>query len=213
MSDLVKLLSPTQENLRLAADELINGNLVAFPTETVYGLAGNAYDDTAVARVFSLKKRPQNYPLSVCYRSLEQASVDVFINDFALLVAKHFLPGPITLLLKHRTDSKISKLCSAGTETIGIRIPAHPVALELLSFLSFPLTATSANLSKKTSPKLAEDVADALAVDALTVIDGGCCSIGIESTILDLSGDIPKILRVGAIDKAEIFEKCNNFVV
>ncbi|MDR3151536.1 MAG: Sua5/YciO/YrdC/YwlC family protein, partial [Holosporaceae bacterium] len=120
MSDSVKLLSPTRENLQFAADEIARGNPVAFPTETVYGLGGNAYDDAAVARVFSMKKRPQTQPLSVCYQSLERASKDVFINDFALLVAEHFLPGPVTLLLKHRANSKISKLCSAGSETVGI---------------------------------------------------------------------------------------------
>ncbi|MDR1362268.1 MAG: threonylcarbamoyl-AMP synthase [Holosporaceae bacterium] len=200
-------LPSTPENLRWAAAELGRGNPVVFPTETVYGIAANARDDEAVARVFSLKRRSDTQPLSVCYQSLEQASEDVFLNDFALLLGKHWLPGPITLLLRRRPESKISHICSAGQETLGIRIPNHPVALELLNLLPFPLTATSANLSGEASPKSATEVANALATNAMAIIDGGRCSVGVESTVLDLAGDVPRILRAGAVEASELMKK------
>lgn len=236
MTLLYNIIQPTSENLDLAVNELIHGNLVAFPTETVYGLGGNAYDDASIAKIFLYKHRPEFNPLSVCYGSLEQASEDVFVTKEALLISKHFLPGPITMLLKRRPNSRLSWLCSAGLETVGIRIPAHPVAQELLARLPFPLAAPSANQSGKISPTSAANVTlDPLSLAKATaalqaqsaspttgseavnwssimlVIDGGQCPIGIESTIVDLGSDKPKILRLGAIAEEEVSEKCGLF--
>ncbi|MDR3179298.1 MAG: threonylcarbamoyl-AMP synthase [Holosporaceae bacterium] len=211
------IVQPTTENIKSAAEQLAEGNMVVFPTETVYGLGGNAYNDTAVAKIFSCKNRPEFNPLSVCYASLELASADVFVNEEASLLAKYFLPGPVTMLLKRKPDARLSWLCSAGLETIGIRIPDHPVAQALLAHLPFPLAAPSANQSGKISPTSAADVADAMETESLCIIDGGSCKIGIESTIVDLSGANPIIVRLGAVGKNEISAKCgwsfseNNF--
>ncbi|MDR2794422.1 MAG: threonylcarbamoyl-AMP synthase [Holosporaceae bacterium] len=199
---------PTIENIKSAAQELSNGNLVVFPTETVYGLGGNAYNDTSVAKIFSCKNRPEFNPLSVCYESLERASADIFIDEKAWLLAKCFLPGPVTMLLKRKPTSQLSWLCSVGLDTIGIRIPDHPVAQMLLAHLPFPLAAPSANQSGKISPTSAADVVDAMETESLCIIDGGSCKIGIESTIVDLTGDNPVIVRLGAIGENEITVKC-----
>ncbi|MDR2682056.1 MAG: threonylcarbamoyl-AMP synthase [Holosporaceae bacterium] len=203
------IVPPTTENIQRAAEKLAKGNLVVFPTETVYGLGGNAYDDNAVAQIFSCKNRPEFNPLSVCYGSLKQASADVFIDEKARLLANFFLPGPITLLLKKKPDAKLSWLCSAGLETVGIRVPDHPVAQALLAYLPFPLAAPSANQSGRISPTSAADVVDAMETESLCIIDGGPCKIGIESTILDLTGSSPIIVRLGAIGKDEISAKCS----
>lgn len=208
--DGTKIILPTYENIRSACKILINGELVAFPTETVYGLGGNAYDDHAVAKIFSYKNRSEINPISVCYSSLESSSDDVIITDSAFLLSKSFLPGPLTLLLQRKQKSRISLLCSAGTDTVGIRISSNPIALKLLSMIPFPLAAPSANKSTKLSPTNIDAVYESLKDNAnLTILDGGQCAIGIESTIIDCTNDKPQILRLGAISETEILQKCN----
>ncbi|MBE6447479.1 MAG: threonylcarbamoyl-AMP synthase [Alphaproteobacteria bacterium] len=188
---------------------LNNGGLVAFPTETVYGLGGNAYDDKVVAKIFECKSRPQFNPISVCYRDLKQAESDVEINDLAILFAEYFLPGAVTLILKRKISSKISWLCSAGKETIGIRVPNNDVALNLLKRLDFPLAAPSANRSADLSTTSPKEVSKSLQnIDDLLIIDGGECPLGIESTIVDLSENNVKILRQGAVSIEEISDRC-----
>lgn len=195
------------ENIDLAADILSDGNLVAFPTETVYGLGGNAYSDEVVASIFSCKKRSEFNPLSICYKNLESAANDVEITDYARRIATKFLPGPITLLLKRRPDSQLSLLCSAGLNTIGVRIPANSIAIDLLSRLNFPLAAPSANTSEKLSHTTAKSVNKDL--DNIAILDGGKCSLGIESTIVDCSGENIIIRRQGVITIDELAAKCN----
>lgn len=204
------MLLPTSENIQIASELLLNGELVAFPTETVYGLGGNAYDDNIVAKIFAYKNRSEINPISVCYPDLESASKDVIITDSASLLSEKFLPGPITILLKRKPKSKISLLCSAGTDLIGIRVPSNSIALKLLSMISFPLAAPSANKSTKISPTNAIAVSESLKENEnLTILDGGQCLIGIESTIIDCTCDKLRILRSGAISENEILEKCN----
>ena len=194
------------ENINVAVDVLLNGGLVAFPTETVYGLGGNAYSDSAVVSIFSCKKRSEFNPLSICYKSLESAANDVVITDYAHRIAKKFLPGPITLVLKRKIGTKLSLLCSAGLDTIGIRIPANPIALNLLSHLDFPLAAPSANTSGNLSHTTAESVNEDL--DGVAILDGGKCNLGIESTIVDCSGEKLIIRRQGAITANDLAQKC-----
>ena len=200
----------TANNLGFACEVLENGGLLAFPTETVYGLGGNAYSDEAVAEIFRCKNRSRLSPVSVCYPSFSEASRDVEINAKAELLAKEFLPGALTIILKKRTDSKISWLCSAGGDTVGIRVPNNPIALSLLEKLDFPLAAPSANKSSELSTTTAQSVRESLKnCENLVILDGGACNLGIESTIVDLSEeDQPKILRKGAISQEEIECRC-----
>jgi L-threonylcarbamoyladenylate synthase len=187
----------------IAVDVLTNGGIVAFPTETVYGLGGNAYDDTVVSKIFQCKGRPEIKPLSVCYSSLEMASVDVEFDDRAVILAKKFFPGPLTIVLKRKLSSRLSRLCSAGLETVGVRVPMHPIALDLLSQLPFPLAAPSANKSGASDPITAQQVSESLKdMENLLILDGGTCSVGTASTIVDLFNN--RIVRVGALDVAKI---------
>lgn len=194
------------KNIKAAAEVLERGDLVAFPTETVYGLGGNAYSDTVVAKIFAYKNRPELNPVSVCYPNLKAVPSDVEITKIAELVAEKFLPGPVTLVLKRRQNCRISLLCSAGLDTIGIRIPANTVALQLLSELNFPLALPSANTSGKLSHTTAESVAED--IGNIAILDGGKCNIGIESTIIDCSGEKLIIKRQGAVTIEEIAQKC-----
>ncbi len=196
--------------LDFACEVLRNGNLLAFPTETVYGLGGNAYSDEVVAKIFKYKNRSPFSPVSVCYPSFYSAYRDVEINPKAELLAKEFLPGALTIVLKKKIDSKISWMCSAGGDTVGIRVSNNPIALDLLKKLDFPLAAPSANISSELSTTTAQSVSESLKhCDDLVILDGGVCNLGIESTIVDLSVENqPKILRKGAISQEEIENKC-----
>ncbi len=202
----MKVLNPG--DLDFACKILRSDNLLAFPTETVYGLGGNAYSDDAVFKIFQCKKRSQFNPISVCYFSFHKSLSDVEPTKEAELLAENFLPGALTLVLRRKNYSKISWLCSAGKNTIGIRVPDHPMALSLLKNLNFPLAAPSANISSKLSSTTALDVCESFKSEDLYVLDGGICNLGIESTIVDLSGDQPRILRIGAISKEELEDKC-----
>ena len=204
-----KILNFSQENISFAAEALFHGDLVAFPTETVYGLGGNACDDAAVTKIFQYKGRPQFNPVSVCYANIDAAAKDVELTKLAETLAECFLPGPLTIVLKRKENSRLSWLCSAGQDTIGVRIPDSEVATALLSAIPFPLAAPSANRSSELSPTTAQAVSDSLkANENLVIFDGGQCKVGIESTIIDLSTSTPKLIRVGAISSEEIEEKC-----
>lgn len=200
-----RILKPTDAALYEAAATLAAGALVAFPTETVYGLGGDATDDTAVARIFEAKARPSFNPLISHVPDLEAAFA---LGDFdarARDVAEAFWPGPMTLVVQRRDKCPISLLASAGLDTIAIRVPAHPLAAELLRAVDRPIAAPSANPSGRVSPTTAEHVFTGLAGKVSIILDGGPCSVGLESTVLDLSGDRPAILRPGAVT-AEMLE-------
>ncbi|MDR0632439.1 MAG: threonylcarbamoyl-AMP synthase [Holosporaceae bacterium] len=198
-----EILAPTDESIKYVADVLVRGGVAAFPTETVYGLGGNAHCDKSISEIFLRKGRPESKPLNICYSSFEKVFDDVEINDRALVLAKKFLPGPLTIVLKRRSSSKLSQLCTGGLETMGVRIPSDPVAAKLLAQLPFPLAAPSANKSACPSSITAQQVSDSLKDNKnLIILDGGPCSIGIESTIVDLVEN--KIIRIGAISATEI---------
>lgn len=173
------------------------GQLVALPTETVYGLAADATNGEAVARIYSAKSRPQFNPLIVHVADAKTARQYVEWNDAAEQLARAFWPGPLTLVLPRRADTPISELVSAGGDSIAIRCPAHPVARQLLQAWGGGLAAPSANRSGRVSPTTAAHVREELP-DVL-VVDGGACAVGIESTVLDLTTERPAILRPGSI--------------
>jgi len=183
------------------AGELIRaGRLVAFPTETVYGLGCDATNDRAVAAVFAAKGRPEFNPLIVHVLGLKEAEALVMFNRRAAWLVDKFWPGPLSLVLKRQPDSKVSLLATAGLDTIAIRAPSHPIARALLQEAGVPIAAPSANRSGEVSPTEAAHVT----VAADMVLDGGRCQVGLESTVLDLTGDRPAILRPGAVTEEEI---------
>ena len=189
---------------RQAAETLQAGGLVAFPTETVYGLGADATNDRAVAGIFAAKKRPQFNPLIVHFRDAEGAAKEVVFDARAETVARRFWPGPLTLVLPRRRESSLSLLCSAGLQTQAVRVPAHPVAQRLLTDAGLPLAAPSANASGRISPTCAEHVARSLGARVAVILDGGPCAVGLESTVLDLSVPQPTILRPGAVTAEDL---------
>jgi L-threonylcarbamoyladenylate synthase len=182
-----------------AAALLRDGSLVAFPTETVYGLGGDATSEAAVAAIFAAKNRPSFNPLICHYASADAAFTDVIPTATALRIAAAFWPGPLTLVLPRRAGSRVSLLAGAGLDTLAVRVPAHPLAARLLAAVGRPVAAPSANLSGRVSPTTAAHVLDGLDSRIAAVIDGGACAVGLESTVLDLSGPVPMLLRAGGI--------------
>jgi L-threonylcarbamoyladenylate synthase len=192
------MLSPSASGLARAATLLRDGGLVAFPTETVYGLGGDARSDLAVARIFEAKGRPRFNPLIVHVPDLAAAEAVAVFDDRARKVAAAFWPGPLTLALPLRPGAGISPLVTADLPTVAVRLPAHPVAQALLRAFGGPLAAPSANPSGRISPTTAAHVLDGLSGRISAVVDGGPCAVGLESTILGLAGE-PAILRPGGI--------------
>ncbi len=194
------------EGLHRAAQILLDGGLVAFPTETVYGLGADARDDRAVARIFAAKGRPSFNPLIVHLPDVESARGYAKFNRDAERLAEAFWPGPLTLVLPVRPRSGLSPLVTAGLDTVGVRLPAHPVARALLSAFRGPLAAPSANRSGRVSATRPEHVLEGLGGRIEAVVDGGPCDVGIESTIVGLVGQ-PTLLRAGGIP-VEALEAC-----
>jgi L-threonylcarbamoyladenylate synthase len=189
----------TPDAIASAAALLRAGKLVAFPTETVYGLGGDATNDRAVARIFAAKGRPRFNPLIVHVPDLAVAEKIAEFNARALDAAQRFWPGPLTLVLQRRETADISLLARAGLDTVAVRVPSHPVAQALLRETGRPLAAPSANRSGHVSPTLAEHVAAELGRRVALILDGGACAVGLESTVLDVSGSRPALLRPGGV--------------
>jgi L-threonylcarbamoyladenylate synthase len=197
-------VTPDQSAALAQAIELLQkGECVAIPTETVYGLAANAFDPKAVARIFLIKNRPAFDPLIVHIGKIEDAGlVASEMPPLAKKLAARFWPGPLTLVLpKHKS---IPDLVTAGLDTVGVRMPDHPLALELLRNLDFPLAAPSANPFGFVSPTSAQHVRDQLGDKVACILDGGPCEVGIESTIVSFSGGKVKVLRLGGISVEDI---------
>tara|TARA_Y100000590_G_scaffold120288_1_gene137707 strand:+ start:2211 stop:3167 length:957 start_codon:yes stop_codon:yes gene_type:complete len=199
----LNILKPSLLNLKKAKKNIQNNNVIGLPTETVYGLAGNAYSNKSVKKIFKLKKRPAINPIIIHYKNLNDLKKDVILNSSFKKLYSAFCPGPITFILKKKKESKISKIALAGNKTVAVRIPKHKVARNLLSILNYPLAAPSANISSKLSPTSAEDVAEEFKNKIKIILDGGQCKIGLESTIIDLSKK-PSILRPGGITLKKI---------
>jgi L-threonylcarbamoyladenylate synthase len=197
------IFSFNKKILKKSIDNLSNGNVVGLPTETVYGLGGNAYSKISTQKIYKLKKRPKSNPLIVHYYSLQDALGDIVINDNFLKLYNRFCPGPITFILKKNHKCKIHPLVCAKLNTIAIRFPKHKVTRSILRRINFPLAMPSANKSTNVSPVRAEDVFDEFKKKIKLIIDSGKSKIGIESTVIDLT-DFPKILRPGIITKRDI---------
>jgi L-threonylcarbamoyladenylate synthase len=186
---------------------ILRGGLVAVPTETVYGLAGNGLDAEAVAKIYEVKGRPAIKPLSLLVPDMDVAkAVCSDIPELAQNLADEFWPGPLTIVLPH--NGAVPEIVTAGGNTIGIRCPDHPKTLKLLRLVGIPLAAPSANISDMPSPKSAQDVLDYFDGIIDCVIDGGVCTLGVESTIFDLSQQPYKVLRQGALSEEEIRKMC-----
>ncbi|EYD72006.1 L-threonylcarbamoyladenylate synthase [Limimaricola hongkongensis] len=204
---MTRHLDPDETGLRRAAEMLRRGGLVSFPTETVYGLGGDATDDAAVARIFEAKGRPSFNPLIVHLPDAEAVEAYCVMNDTARRLAATFWPGALTLVLPIRPYAGISKLVTAGLDTLAVRVPDHPLAQALLRETARPIAAPSANPSGRVSPTTVQHVLSGLAGRIEAVLDGGACGVGLESTILDCSGDTPALLRAGGLP-AEAIEAC-----
>jgi len=194
----------TPQSLAEAGRALRAGKLVAFPTETVYGLGGNAVDDRAVAAIFEAKARPSFNPLIVHLPDAAQVADHATASHTARLLMANFWPGALTLVLPRRRDSSISRLACAGLDTVALRVPAHDDARALLRSAGTPVAAPSANRSGRLSPTTAAHVAASLGAHVAIILDGGPCTIGLESTVLDVSGESPAILRPGGVTQEEI---------
>ena len=192
------IFSFNKKTLNKSVANLKKGNVVGLPTETVYGLAGNAYSKKSVNKIYKLKKRPRFNPLIVHYFNKKGAKNDVIFNENFLKLYKRFCPGPITFVLKKKKKSKIKSSVTAGLNTVAIRFPGHRIARSILKKINFPLAMPSANLSMSISPINALDVADEFKKKIKLIINGGKSRIGIESTVIDLTSS-PKILRPGII--------------
>jgi L-threonylcarbamoyladenylate synthase len=188
-----------QSNIKKAKKYLDNNDCIGVPTETVYGLAANAYSDKAIKKIFRLKKRPKNNPLIVHYSSIRMLKKDCIINDNFIKLFKKFCPGPITFVLKLKKDSKISKYILSKQKNLAIRFPKHMMFKNLLDNLNYPLAAPSANISNKLSSVMASDVKEEFGKKIKYILDGGKCRIGLESTIINLTAK-PTILRLGGLD-------------
>jgi L-threonylcarbamoyladenylate synthase len=196
-------MKSNQSNIKKAKKYLNKNYCIGVPTETVYGLAANAYVDSAVKKIFNLKKRPKNNPLIVHYLGIDSLKRDCLINDNFIKLYKKFSPGPITYILRLKKNSKISKNVTNNEKNLAIRFPKHKVFRELLRQLDYPLAAPSANITTKVSAVQAADVKEEFGNKIKYILDGGKCTIGIESTIINLIGK-PTILRLGGLDISKI---------
>ena len=198
-------------NIKKAIKHLNKNECVAIPTETVYGLSGNAYSNKACKKIFRLKKRPKNNPLIVHYYNNIQLRKDCNFDDRFLDLYKKFCPGPITFVLNLHKNSKISKIATNKSNSLAIRFPKHPVTRALLKKLKFPLAAPSANLSSKVSAVKSIDVKEDFGNKIKYILEGGKSKIGLESTIIDLRKE-PKILRLGGLEISSIEKALNQKV-
>jgi len=197
------IFSFNKKTLLKSISNLKKGNVVGLPTETVYGLAGNAYSKKSIIKIYKLKKRPKFNPLIIHYFNYKNAEKEVVFNDNFFKLYKKFCPGPITFILKKKIKSKIQSSVTAGLNTVAVRFPSHRVVRSILKKIDFPLAMPSANLSSRVSPVNAENVADDFKKKIKLIINGGKSKIGIESTVIDLTSK-PKILRPGIVSPETI---------
>ena len=198
----------TKNKIENAKKLLRSGELVIFPTETVYGLGGNANDKNAIKRIYNIKKRPANNPIICHFKSLKEIKKDFYLSKLEELLAKKLWPGPITLILRKKTNSKISQLVSNKSSYIGCRIPKDRIALQLLKSLNFPVAAPSANFSERTSVTKYEDL-DKNLIKKIFTIKGEQSKLGLESTVIKVKKNSIEVLRLGSITPNEILKVAN----
>ena len=206
------ILPITPEHIKRAATCLKSGELVSFPTETVYGLGALASDARAVAAIYAAKERPSFNPLIAHYANEQMLAGDVELTKSARQLMQAFWPGPLTLVLKRTETCQVAALASAGLDSLAVRMPSHPDARALITETGGPIVAPSANLSGRLSPTIAEHVAEQLKDRISLILDGGPCADGLESTILDMRGDTAILLRPGPVT-AEDIEQVTGFAI
>lgn len=211
---LTRVLQIDEQSLKEAKNIILSGGAVAFPTETVYGLGANAFDDSAVENVFRIKGRPNDNPLIVhVHKDYDITSLVSYIPEYAKKLAKEFLPGPLTMVYKSK--GVVSSAVSCGLDTLAIRIPSHSGAQQFLKYVNLPIAAPSANLSKHVSPTASEHVYNDLQGRIPLILEGGRCEGGLESTVLDCTGEIPVVLRSGLVTRemiASCVGECGEYV-
>lgn len=203
---MTRILAPTKDSIDVAARAILAGQLVAFPTETVYGLGANALDGQAIARIFAAKGRPSFNPLISHASDMAMLLPHVQFDERARELAARFWPGPLTLILSKTSTSTLSELASAGLPTAAVRIPDHPVALDLIRAAGVPIAAPSANRSGSLSPTSPHHVVGSLGEAVDIILAGGPTKFGLESTVVDLSGPETLVLRPGAITAEDLSE-------
>ncbi len=203
MNNIYSNIKKLNSKIQLKVINILNNDgLIALPTETVYGLAGNAYSKTAVKKIYKIKNRPKINPIIVHYLTLKDASKDVFFPKKLFKLYRYFCPGPITFILKKKKYSNINKLATAGLDSVAVRFPKHKVLRKILRKINFPLAMPSANKSGKVSPTCAKHVYNQFR-KKIIIVDGGNSTVGIESTVVDLTSDM-SILRPGTISSKQI---------
>ena len=212
---VTQILAVDEASLKISKQILKEGGVVAFPTETVYGLGADVSNQTAVENIFKIKGRPNDNPLIVhVHENYDLTTLVEDIPDYAKLLAKAFLPGPLTMVYKSK--GTVCPAVSCGLNTLAVRIPSHKVAQEFLKFVNLPIAAPSANLSQHVSPVTAQHVYDDLNGKIPLILDGGKCLGGIESTVLDCTGKTPCVLRSGLITRemiAQVVGSCDEYVL
>lgn len=203
---MTAIVKPSAENIARAARLLANGGLVGLPTETVYGLAADATNGQAVARIFEVKGRPTFNPLISHVTGIEQAETLAHFPEMAIQLAERFWPGPLTFVLPKLARCKVHDLVTAGLPTIALRAPGHAVARQLLVAFGKPIAAPSANPSGELSPTTAQHVYKGLNGDVDLILDGGPCAVGLESTVIEVTNDHVYLLRPGSITKEDLAE-------
>ncbi len=203
---MTRIMASNSKSIAQAAEVLKLGGLVGMPTETVYGLAANACDGKAVAKIFEAKGRPSFNPLIVHVNDVDDVLALAEMNAFEHALAQKFWPGPLTMILKRRNDCPLSELVSAGLPTVAVRIPSHKTARQLIAASGVPIAAPSANKSGSLSPTAPAHVAQSLGDAVDFILADGVCSVGLESTVIDCSGNVPVILRPGGITAEDVSE-------
>lgn len=198
------VIAASEEAIQQAADALLRGEIIAFPTEGVYGLGANALDGSALAKLFAVKDRPRFNPLIVLVPNLAAAETYAVVTEQGHNLAAAFWPGPLSLVLKRRQPCAIAELASAGLDSIALRAPGHAVAQAILAKANVPIAAPSANRSGHISPTTASQVEAELGERPAMILDGGPCPLGVESTVIGLDGTRPTLLRAGALPREEL---------
>jgi L-threonylcarbamoyladenylate synthase len=201
---MAEIVEPTPAAIGRAARLIDQGLLVAFPTETVYGLGGLATSEPAVLRIYAAKRRPSHNPLILHFADVASAAEVGQLDDRAGRLAGRFWPGPLTLVVPHRPGTGVAAAATAGLDSVALRVPGHPVARALLAEVAGPVAAPSANPSGRLSPTAARHVAEDLGDAVSLVLDGGDCPVGLESTVVELLGERPRLLRPGGLERAAI---------
>ena len=200
----MKIINPNTEGIKEAVKKILEGGIIFIPTDTVYGIAANPYNDKAIKKIFSIKKKSLNNSLVLLCSNYKMAKKYAIFNKIADNLKKNFWPGPLTLILKKKSNLKVSKKWVSKNNSIGVRIPDHSIPRKIINKCNFPIFCTSANISGKKSCRNVNDIVKNFKNKKITIINGGKTKFGIDSTIIDVTKDKINILRKGYINKKKI---------